>query len=235
MRKYKKRADGYLSRSKNIRPELFRVIEEVKNNLSETVIFGGFVREVLSCRNAVRGFSSDIDLVTKSSFDEIFDVIEKYRPSRNKFGGFRFSFDDYQFDIWPLENTWAFKEGVASCNGFEDLFKTTFFNKDAAFYHLRNRELALSSGCKKALEDGVFDINLKKNPFPERMAKKAIDYYRCRARISRALASYIIENANIDSLSVLEGKILCRLRQDLEISDKAVFVIQPDLFEKPGA
>lgn len=227
---YKKRADGYLCRSEEIRPELFNVIKEIKDQLPETVIFGGFVREALSKR--LRGFSSDMDLVTRSSFNEIFHVIEKYNPSKNKFGGFRFSINDYRFDIWSLESTWAFRVGIICCNGFEDLLKTTFFNKDAAFYHLKNRELVLSSECGKAFDDGFFDINLEKNPNPEGVAKKAIDYYCCKERISRRLATYIIKNTNTDGLSDFKIKLLRRLQQDLEMSSKDVFVIQPDLFEK---
>ena len=228
----KKRIEWYLYHSKITSPGLSEVMSEIKEKFPETVIFGGFIR-VLSFEGA-KHFSSDIDLVTKNSFDEILNFAKKYNPSVNKFGGIRFSFKSFRFDIWSLRDTWAFKSGAVDCNNFKDLLKTTFFNKDAAFYHLGSRELALSSGCRKALKDGVFDINLKKNPNPEGMARKAIDYYGGDGVISRNLAIYIIENANVDSLSVLEGKILHRLRQDLEISDNDVFAIQPDLFETPN-
>lgn len=228
---YKKRVYGYLCRSEGVRPDLFNVIKEINSNLLETVIFGGFVRDALSKR--LRGFSSDIDLVTKSSFDEIYSVIKKYNPSINKFGGFRFSVGVHDFDIWSLESTWAFKCGIACCNDFEDLFKTTFFNKDAAFYHLRNRQIVTSFECEKALEDGVFDINLEENPNPGGVVKKAIYYYSCKEKISRRLASYMVDNVDIYSLSDFEVKLICRLQQDLEASGNDVFSIQPDLFERP--
>ena len=57
---YKKRADGYLCRSEEIRLGLFKIIEEIKNDLPETVIFGGFIRKALSKR--LRGFSTGFQI-----------------------------------------------------------------------------------------------------------------------------------------------------------------------------
>ncbi len=164
--------EKYIQRQSVKRPALGATLNAVSEKLPETVIFGGMLRE-FSLGNA-KNFASDIDLVSLASSKEIFHAIKQFDPIKNKFGGYRFYVEKQLYDLWALEDTWAFKEGLVKGQSFTDLFKTTFFNLDSAFFHLTNENCFLSEKYEDWCNNSLLELNLEENPSPASMTKRAL-------------------------------------------------------------
>lgn len=205
---------NYIEYKSSERFMLKGTLDAISEKLPETAIFGGMVRE-FALGNA-RSFSSDIDLVSFASQADIYQAIKEFSPVKNKYGGFRFVVEKRIYDIWAFEDTWAFREGILKGNSFSDLFKTTFFNLDAAVFHLEKKECYLSDFYQNSIESRLLEINLEENPFPEKMAQRAI----CMAidkqlSIGPALAHYLLRNKN-NSNHLLSNLFIQGLHAHLE-------------------
>lgn len=162
----------YISRSDEQRSSLREILDHIQREIPETVIFGGMVRD-FGLSN-VKRFSSDIDLVTTASAQDIYRLIRPYQPVRNKFGGFRFVCASRLFDIWSLEDTWAIREGYVKGKSLESLLSTTFFNLDAAFFRISDCRVYAAENYERCLSRRILDINLQENPDPKQMAVRAV-------------------------------------------------------------
>lgn len=162
----------YLDLGTPERRALSSVLWSIEKQLPDTVIFGGMLRE-FSLGNA-RHFVSDIDLVSDATSDEISDALAAYNPTRNKFGGFRFIVERRRFDLWPLKDTWAFRAGHVSPPTFPSLLRTSFFNLDAALFHLGRREVSACENYESWIENRWLEINLEPNPNPEQMVRRTL-------------------------------------------------------------
>jgi hypothetical protein len=204
----------YLERRTAGRPKLKQAIAEVISALPDTVIFGGMIRE-FALGNA-RGFVSDIDLVSTASQTEISLAVAKYQAVRNKFGGFRFVIEKQRFDVWSLSDTWAFQRGFAFGETFVDLLTTSFFNVDAACYHVEKRELLCLPGYDGWMQKRILDINLLQNPQPPSMARRALVLMQTRQLgVTRRLAEYIAIHIESQTLTWIEQVLMNKLREFL--------------------
>lgn len=177
------------------RVKLNCVIEEIQTNLQDSAIFGGMIRDF--SLGFARTFNSDIDIVCTSPSSEIYNLIKKYNPQRNKFGGFRFYAEMQLFDIWSLENTWAIKEGLVEGKKIEDLCKTTFFSTDAVIYKLSKEKISSLEDFTNSISSRILDINLESNPYPEKMAIRAILMaIHKKMQLSSTLCEYILKNTH---------------------------------------
>ena len=175
-----------------------------------------------------RSFFSDIDLVTLSSRSDLENAIEKFNPVLNKFDGFRFVANTRRFDIWSLPDTWAFRQGIVIGGSFDDLLKTTFFNVDAATFHLSTKQLNLLDGYEQSIKERVLDINLLKNPQPENMIRRAMSLVIYRQMgLSSKLSDYVVRNNSLVSLSQMEERVLARVRDHVEAGNNNVFRLDP--------
>lgn len=204
---------------------LNKTLTELALNLPETAIFGGMLREFSLGR--ARNFSSDIDLVSLASSKEIFNAIKHFKPSRNKFGGYRFYFEKQLYDIWAFEDTWAFREGLVKGQSFSDLFSTTFFNLDAALYLLSKNECLISNEYDNWIKNSVLEINLKENPNPVAMCKRALDLaINKNLAIGPKLAAFLIDHvANTNNLLV--ELFMKDLNKHVNLRPKETYVFQP--------
>lgn len=186
-----RRIADYLERPVADRVALRYAIKEIQSQLPDTVIFGGMIRDFALGR--ARRFTSDIDLVSLASDGEIQRAIESFNPRRNKFGGFRFRAGKWRFDVWSLPQTWAFKEGIIAGDKFDDLLATTFFNVDAALFHLGSRTVRASGEFESGIRCRLLDVNLEQNPSPPGMARRAIRMaMEYDFAMSARLVSYIV-------------------------------------------
>jgi len=168
-------------------------IQHLKESLPDLAIFGGMIRDLNL--GAMESFRSDIDLVSTASAEEIYLQIREYLPVRNRFGGFRFFFLGRPYDIWSLEDTWAAREGYVTVSRIEDLCKTTFFTVDAALFNVKDESFYAADFCRRSIEARVLDINLVQNPFPEKMALKAVDLsIRSGLKMSYELCEFVLSN-----------------------------------------
>jgi hypothetical protein len=216
----------YLGRRTVGRPELKQAIAGVISSLPDTVIFGGMIRE-FALGNA-RGFVSDIDLVSTASQPEISLAVAKYQAVRNKFGGFRFVIEKQRFDVWSLSDTWAFQSGFAVGETFADLLTTSFFNVDAACYHVEKRELICVPGYDGWIQRRILDINLLQNPQPPSMALRALILMQTRQLgVTRRLAEYIVTHIENQTLTWIDQLLVNKLREFLIHDDQDEFRFSP--------
>lgn len=216
----------YLARPTSVRPQLGDVIKDIDKKLPETVIFGGMIRE-FALGNA-RRFVSDIDLVSLAGQSEIYNAIQSYAPTKNKFGGYRFILKKQRFDIWSLHDTWAFRHGHVSGSTFKDLLKTTFFNVDAGCYDIHQKNIHLLDGYEACIRDRILDINLLQNPNPRAMAKKALDLVLNRKLgMTMTLAKFVAENLNSEYSSWLEKQLLARIINFITRDKPGIFRFNP--------
>lgn len=175
--------------------------------LPDTVIFGGMLREF--GLGYEKDFTSDIDLVSAGSRQEIHAAIADFSPTMNNFGGFRFSRSGRSFDIWSLEDTWAFRKHHVIGHNFNDLLNTTFFKIDSVAFHICRNELIYSDNFVDAMDNRVLDTNLEANPNPQKMAHKAIKMaYDKNLTFTLRLGTYVLENADRDQLDSTSIKFL---------------------------
>ena len=169
----RRRVVHYLNFQKPERRSLHDVLTKISARLPDTVIFGGMLRE-FALGNA-RTFTSDVDLVSCASAYEIGAAVSSYGPVKNKFGGYRFTVGHWRFDIWALQDTWAFRHGYAGPPSFDSLLDTSFFNLDSAHFHLTSGRVSVHRDYEGWVNDQLLDINLEPNPHPAGMVKRALD------------------------------------------------------------
>ena len=216
----------YLGRRTVARPKLKEASVEVIAALPDTVIFGGMIRE-FALGNA-RGFVSDIDLVSTASQADISIAVAKYQAVRNKFGGFRFVIEKQRFDVWSLADTWAFKNGFAFGETFADLLTTSFFNVDAACYHVDRKELLCLPGYGGWIQERILDINLQQNPQPLSMARRALVLIQTRQLgVTRRLAEYIASHIENQTLTWIDQLLMNKLREFLQHDGQDEFRFSP--------
>jgi len=160
------------------------------------LVFGGLLRDVLI--TGVRSNPRDIDIVVRSgSTHELELILRQYIQRRNRFGGLHLQLNNWNMDVWPLDQTWAFASGTGMAATPENLPKTTFLNVEAIAISLTsNGDLGriFEHGFFEALQTRVVDINYECNPYPALSAVRALaTALKLRYAISPRLSRYIIE------------------------------------------
>ena len=224
---------GYLNHNNAERIAIRATLDSIKSRLpdNETVIFGGMLRD-FALGNA-RAFSSDIDLVSLATRDDIGKAVEQFSPHRNKFGGYRFAVKGQVYDIWAFEDTWAFREGFVKGADLLDLLKTTFFNVDASAYSITRDCCYISPVMQSSIDAKVLDINLAENPSPDGMVRRAIRL-GCEEdfAIGEALATFLLRRLRLQHLDRLSCMFMLGLKRHVELGLKSPyrFSAQPSLF-----
>ena len=145
---------------------LARLLDEV---VSPAYLFGGVVRDLaLYGRRGLSGGEVDIDIVCGArgrSGDVFFeDLKSRAGVVKNRFGGLRMTTDRWNVDIWPAEETWAFRTGNARYESVESLLKTTITNWEAVLYRLNGGPLMHRPRYFEEICSGYLDVVLDDNP-----------------------------------------------------------------------
>ncbi|MCQ4087804.1 hypothetical protein [Saccharibacillus sp. JS10] len=136
-------------------------IEEL-SSVGDLLFFGGSIRDICFFPDEPpmpRDFDIAIKFNDKKNFDSI---ISKYNHKRNRFGGYKLQISNLEFDIWDLENTWAFKN-TSLYPSEENLAKTVYLNIDGIVYNF-NKEKLYDEVFRSTIEKSKLDINLERNP-----------------------------------------------------------------------
>jgi hypothetical protein len=151
----------------------------------------------------------DIDLVVSgSTLHEIKLDFRNKIEGENRFGGLSMRFGDWSVDVWPIDETWAFKKHW-NCEATPDeLPKTTFLNVEAVVMGLSpipgQGRPVYENGFFDALHKRILTINFKKNPYPEScIVRTFITAAKLKYCIDIDLSYYIYnrtESIDIDDL-----------------------------------
>ncbi|MDL0249573.1 hypothetical protein QQO51_02335, partial [Clostridioides difficile] len=108
-----------------------------------------------------------------------------------------------EFDIWEIENTWAFKENKVQIN-FGDYEKklqdTVFLNIDSIVYNLNTQDY-YNKKYENAMENKSLDVVLEENPYIELNLLRAILFKKkynmdFSDKLSRILSDFVDNNNN---------------------------------------
>jgi len=186
--------------------KLFVEIEEK----FDIIIFGGVVRDYITSKTFE---PRDIDLVLYSNspgMNDLETILYSYYPDnsikKNQFEGYKLQSAYVLFDIWLLENTWAFKQGLIKAS-LDNLLQSVCLNIDAYAYHLT--DMYFIRNCdEKGLPEKI-DFLLKKNPF-------------FNLNIIRAL--YLSKRYNIEISTQLRDAALNFFSSDKQANQEAMFL-----------
>ena len=141
--------------------KLFQMLEKAGN----IYLIGGVLRE----------FRDRGDIIELRDIDIIIDIrnkdywkktIDNFQYTLNNFGGYKLACSGLVVDIWPLNETWAYRNKIINCKPeeyVEHLTDTVFLNVDAIVYDF-NKDIWYDERYLKAMESGILDIVLEENP-----------------------------------------------------------------------
>ena len=151
-------------------------VQELRGHHWPAVYFGGTLRSILLGRltgeREIR--PRDIDIVIGDiTLSELEEEFGQFAVRKTRFGGLHLKRSKWEFDIWPVHETHAFKSVEKSQAVFEQLPRTTFFNLEAIA-----ADVWAAPGTSRQLysgDDAFFlgitrreiEVNNPDNPFPE--------------------------------------------------------------------
>ncbi len=191
--KLRRRANYFcFETSRRGRGEVAKFIKDAQK-FGDVAIIGGMLRDL--CLVGNKRFVSDVDLVAHPQNLRDFDRwINEIGAQKNRFGGFGVVLEKWKVDIWPIQRTWAAKEGHCEVSNFNDLLKATFFNWDAVLFSLSERKLIANSNYFENLKNRILDINLRPNPNPLGNSVRALRYaYIWQASFKPQLAEFVLQ------------------------------------------
>lgn len=180
---------------------ILEVFDRLRNSNVRAVLFGGTLRSLLVSRVFERRFGRprDVDVVIAGA--PLSDLEERFREllnRRTRFGGLQLRRGTWQFDVWPVSETWAFKQGYASPATFAQLPSTTTFNLEAIAVEAwpgEGRSRMVFSGDDQFFEgilSKTIELNRSDSPFPDLTVVRALVMAaELRFRIGPRLAAYI--------------------------------------------
>jgi hypothetical protein len=205
-RELRSRVGKFLTGSESVRRgALDSIIDRIRERDWKAVLFGGTVRDLM-----VYGVSKpprDVDIVVAGpAAEELAEVFGELVSARTRFGGLHLQSNGWMFDIWPLTDTWAFKNlgYPPSLREFANLPRTTFLNVEAVAVELttlrgKGRKVH-SHGFFEALLSRTLEINCEDNPFPALCVVRAlITAARLDFSIGPRLSQYLVHYGEVFS------------------------------------
>ncbi|MGA2538222.1 MAG: hypothetical protein ABSF53_19590 [Terracidiphilus sp.] len=169
-------------------------------------IFGGMLRDVTLFANKANPRDIDI-VVSNKSLNQLKRHFSKYILRETRFGGLHIQIADIKFDIWPLQQTWAFGNTLKLSPKAINLPRTTFLNVEgivAELPNFRTESKVFEYGFIKAINSRELDINLTENPYPALSAIRSIITARkLKFKLSIALRKYILHAVESEGLDAL--------------------------------
>lgn len=178
------------------------VLQDLRKSNVQAVLFGGTLRSLLVSRifQGKPGRPRDVDVVISgaplSRLEERFsDIVAR----RTRFGGLQLKRGAWHFDVWPVGETWAFKQDRSGGPAdFASLPSTTTFNLEAIAVEAWSCDggpRALFSGNDQFFEgilSKTIELNRVDSPFPKLTVVRALILAsELRFKIGPRLASYI--------------------------------------------
>ncbi|HVF72323.1 MAG TPA: hypothetical protein VM940_12010 [Chthoniobacterales bacterium] len=174
-------------------------MKALKGFAAPVFIFGGVIRDLMLKGPSIS--PRDVDLVVGGiGIQDMGGVFAEGLQRRNRFGGLHVAIHGWHFDVWPLGETWAFRQNFVAPATFETLPKTTFLNIEAVVVRLdtkswRYREIH-THGFFEALLTRTLEINCEANPYPILcVVRSLLMAAKLQFAIGPRLASYICEHA----------------------------------------
>jgi hypothetical protein len=158
-------------------------IHEFQETEWPAVFFGGTLRSLLWSRLKFErpGRPRDIDIVVQDT--DVEGLRRRFECSiarETRFGGLKLRRQKWEFDVWPVHQTWMFMNDPSLSATFEHLPYTTAFNIEAIAVEVwpqRGHPRSVFAGDDqffRALINEEIEINRTENPFPELTVVRAL-------------------------------------------------------------
>lgn len=136
-------------------------IEEL-TNVGDLLFFGGSIRDICMFPDNPP-LPRDFDIAIKFKDTREFELItRRYDYKKNRFGGYKFKVANIEFDVWDLENTWAFNNTNLQASE-ENLAKSVYLNIDGIVYNF-NKSKIYDELFRTSIKACKLDVNLEVNP-----------------------------------------------------------------------
>lgn len=193
-----------LSRNDGIawKEPILGVLSELRHSNVQAVLFGGTLRSLLTARlfEGRRGRPRDVDVVVSAPLADLEERFGAILSRRTRFGGLQLRRGPWQFDVWPVGDTWAFKHDHTTEASFAELPSTTTFNLEAIAveaWPTGSRSRALFSGEDQFFEgilSRTLELNRDDSPFPElTVVRGLVMASELRFKIGPRFARYVRE------------------------------------------
>lgn len=205
--------DAFCRAHVEARTEVGEFLETIRANRWPAVFFGGTLRSLLVDRvfHDRCGRPRDLDIVFRGP--ELASLREVFGPliaRETRFGGLQLRNGDWQFDVWPLDQTWAIREEGVSQPGFDHLPRTTFLNVEAVAVDVwptdgERRLYADDDKFFHAILSREVEINRAENPFPELcVVRSLLMAHDLGFRVGRELARFIDRHGSTMDLAAFD-------------------------------
>lgn len=179
---------------KNLKNQLIYLLGKNSNTLNfieelsevgDLLFFGGSIRDICLFPDnppLPRDFDIAIKFKDKSEFESI---TKKYNYRKNRFGGYKFKVSNIEFDVWDLENTWAFNNTNLQASE-ENLAKSVYLNIDGIVYNF-NKSKIYDELFETSIKACKLDVHLEVNPQVELNLLRALvfkDKYKDNYKLS---------------------------------------------------
>ncbi len=124
-------------------------------------VVGGFLRDLANHKEP-----RDLDIILKISSGMIADLLSSSHLNYklNRFGGAKIYFDNFQVDLWSIENNWSFKNKLVKINEqyiVDNIAVGCFYNFDSLVINVHSLELC-TKFYNECIANRTLDI-LQKN------------------------------------------------------------------------
>ncbi|MFH0782587.1 MAG: hypothetical protein V2B20_11655 [Pseudomonadota bacterium] len=178
---------------------ILQTLYEIRSKNWPAVIFGGTVRSLMLGTGTHRR-PRDIDIVLSSvSVDNIKELFSDSFVRKTRFGGVKLQRNDMDFDIWPIDKTWAYVNDDSKARTYGNLPKTTFLNIEAIAIDIwpkaegqKRTIYSDDDSFFKAIISETLEINREENPFPNLcVVRSLIMAAKTRFKLGPRLSEYI--------------------------------------------
>lgn len=220
---------------KRYHPHLYITLEDIRLAKKPAYLCGGAVRDLLLCNNRT---PRDLDIIFGYvSREELADLFSDRVKGTTGLGGLKLQVKDWSIDMWSIKDTWAFKEGKVSGEGFSDYPRTTFLDVDAIAIELfstRGRKRKIySKGFFEAISSKTIELNFEDNPAPGKCIVRALQIAnKFNFSIGRKLARYMtsyVKRVEIEELADIYQRRYMSAHVTVEILRNCMKVIETQL------
>lgn len=164
----RKKFGRYVRSRSRFRAPLRATLDRLADLSDEVFVFGGLLRDLATGSGPIA--PRDVDVVVSGvPSGTLEDAFRGVTRRRTRFGGLVLAVEGWRFDVWDLNDTWAFRTQVVADPSFQTLPLTTFLDVEAITLEYRPRpgkaRRLFEHGFFEAVHNRQVELNLASNPF----------------------------------------------------------------------